>query len=227
MECGRPRGRVSLGELRGEGRLRWWRSRRIRQRAVTDKEGGMASLDAFMALYEATKHRKWLARAQSAADYAESWIWIWNVPLPSGVKDEVSPWRNGPTVGLQGITARGAGGGAGGGGDEYLDWCGSACTPSSISTRTTRTTWTWRAFFCTTPKPSWRCPARTFGFLDPAGSRSTGRWRASAATARRASGCQWLVTNHLNSIMSLQDYDRDLYNTLVAKPSALAGAAAH
>ena len=43
---------------------------------VTDKEGGMAALDAFLSLYEATKERKWLARALSAADFTESWIWI-------------------------------------------------------------------------------------------------------------------------------------------------------
>ena len=87
---------------------------------LTDKEGGMASLDAFMALYEATQEPKWLSRALSAADYTESWIWIWNVPLPGHVPDTHQRWRNGPMVGLQEITANGPGLGASG--DEYLDW---------------------------------------------------------------------------------------------------------
>ena len=38
---------------------------------LTDKEGGMAALDAFMALYEATHDKTWLTRALSAADYTE------------------------------------------------------------------------------------------------------------------------------------------------------------
>jgi hypothetical protein len=44
-----------------------------------DKESGMLSMEAFLALYDNTKDAKWLDRAQTAGSYAESWIWIWNV----------------------------------------------------------------------------------------------------------------------------------------------------
>ena len=54
---------------------------------VADKESGMLSLEAFLALYENTKEPKWLERAKSAGDYTESWIWIWNVPMPLDAKD--------------------------------------------------------------------------------------------------------------------------------------------
>ncbi len=85
---------------------------------ITDKEAGMLSLEAFLDLYDATREAKWLERAKAAGNYTESWIWIWNVPMPLGAIDSDLNWKRGvPTVGVQGITARGPGGV-----DEYLDW---------------------------------------------------------------------------------------------------------
>jgi hypothetical protein len=85
---------------------------------ITDKEAGMLSLEAFLSLYESTKEKKWLERAQTAANFAESWIWIWNLPMPDDAVDSMLHWKKGvPTIGLQGITAQGPGGA-----DEYLDW---------------------------------------------------------------------------------------------------------
>ena len=78
----------------------------------------MLSLEAFLSLYESTKEARWLERAQAAANFAESWIWIWNLPMPLDADDAQLHWKKGvPTIGLQGITALGAGGA-----DEYLDW---------------------------------------------------------------------------------------------------------
>ena len=85
---------------------------------ITDKEAGMLSMEAFLSLYESTKETKWLERAKTAADFAESWIWIWNLPMPLDADDAQLHWKKGvPTIGLQGITAMGVGGA-----DEYLDW---------------------------------------------------------------------------------------------------------
>ena len=78
----------------------------------------MLSLEAFLTLYDATKEAKWLERAQAAGNYTESWIWIWNVPMPLDANDSELHWKRGvPTVGAHGITAHGAGSV-----DEYLDW---------------------------------------------------------------------------------------------------------
>jgi hypothetical protein len=60
---------------------------------IVDKEAGMLALEAYLALYDATKETKWLERAQAAGNYAESWIWIWNVPMPLDVKDSDLPWK--------------------------------------------------------------------------------------------------------------------------------------
>jgi hypothetical protein len=85
---------------------------------ITDKEAGMLSMEAYLSLYDSTKEPKWLERAKAAADFAESWIWIWNVPMPLDAGDAQLHWEKGvPTLGFQGITAAVAGSV-----DEYLDW---------------------------------------------------------------------------------------------------------
>jgi hypothetical protein len=69
---------------------------------VLDKEAGTLSTEAYLALFEATKEPKWLARARAAADYAETYIYIWNVPMPADEDDAWLHWKKGvPTYGVQ------------------------------------------------------------------------------------------------------------------------------
>ena len=69
---------------------------------VLDKEAGTLSLEAYLALYEATKETKWLDRAKAAADFAETWIYAWNVPMPVDADNSQLHWKkNAPTTGLQ------------------------------------------------------------------------------------------------------------------------------
>lgn len=69
---------------------------------VLDKEAATLSLEAYLHLYDATKEVKWLCRARAAADYAETWIYIWNVPMPADADNSQLHWKRGvPTVGLQ------------------------------------------------------------------------------------------------------------------------------
>ena len=85
---------------------------------IADKESGMLSMEAFLALYDNTKDPKWLERAEAAANYTESWIWIWNVPMPLDADDAKLHWKKGvPTIGVNGI-----GSDVAGGVDQYLDW---------------------------------------------------------------------------------------------------------
>ena len=51
---------------------------------VIDKEAGLIALDAFLALYDATRAKKWLDGAIQAATYSETWLYCWNVPMPIG-----------------------------------------------------------------------------------------------------------------------------------------------
>ncbi|MBI5668515.1 MAG: hypothetical protein HZC41_10960 [Chloroflexi bacterium] len=69
---------------------------------VIDKEAGTLSLEAYMALYEQTRDTLWLERARQAADFAETWIYCWNVPMPDDADNAELHWKKGvPTIGLQ------------------------------------------------------------------------------------------------------------------------------
>ncbi|MGO8747597.1 MAG: NPCBM/NEW2 domain-containing protein [Thermoguttaceae bacterium] len=51
---------------------------------VMDKEAGLIALDAFLALYDATRDKRWLDCAIQAAEFSETWLYCWNVPMPEG-----------------------------------------------------------------------------------------------------------------------------------------------
>ena len=69
---------------------------------VLDKEAGTLSNEAYLALYETTHAAKWLARARAAADYAETYIYLWNVPMPLDADNSRLHWKKGvPTYGTQ------------------------------------------------------------------------------------------------------------------------------
>lgn len=66
---------------------------------VLDKEAGMMALDAFLALYDLSQDKRWLRAAIQAADYSETWVYAWNIPMPSGDPKLVFP-HNRRTEGL-------------------------------------------------------------------------------------------------------------------------------
>jgi hypothetical protein len=69
---------------------------------ILDKEAGTLSLEAYLCLYEATRNAKWLARAQAAADYAETYIYVWDVPMPLDADNNLLHWKKDvPTYGTQ------------------------------------------------------------------------------------------------------------------------------
>lgn len=69
---------------------------------VIDKEAGTLSLEAYLTLFEVTKDKKWLDRAQAAANFAETWMFLWNVPMPADADDGQLHWKKGvSTVGAQ------------------------------------------------------------------------------------------------------------------------------
>ncbi|HEX4027026.1 MAG TPA: hypothetical protein VHX18_05355 [Rhizomicrobium sp.] len=175
---------------------------------LTDKEGGMASLDAFMALYEATRQPRWLSRALSAANYTESWIWIWNVPLPGHVPDAHLRWRNGPMVGLQEITANGPGLGAGG--DEYLDWAVSLYAKAYKYSGDAHYLDVARILLHNT-KAKMATSRDRFDFVGPG-------WEQESWSGDPGKWLPWLAANHLNGIYTLEEFDPALYRKLAKKP---------
>jgi len=69
---------------------------------VVDKEAGYLPFRAYLALYQTTHDSKWLNRARTAANYAETWIYGWNVPMPADEDNTKLHWKRGvPTIGVQ------------------------------------------------------------------------------------------------------------------------------
>jgi hypothetical protein len=69
---------------------------------VIDKEAAILSAEAYLAVLDSTGERRWLDRAIGAARAAETWIYIWNVPMPADADERLLHWKRGvPTVGHQ------------------------------------------------------------------------------------------------------------------------------
>jgi hypothetical protein len=58
---------------------------------VLDKEAGALALRAFVALYDATDDRSWIAPAEQAALFIETWTYAWAVPLNKDDAEAIYP----------------------------------------------------------------------------------------------------------------------------------------
>ena len=183
---------------------------------ITDKEAGMLSMEAFLSLYDSTKEPKWLERAKAAADFAESWILIWNIPMPLDADDSQLHWKKGvPTVGLQGITAR-----AVGGFDEYLDWAVPSYGKLYNYTKDPHYLDVARVLLHDT-KSMVALPGRQYD-LKGIGWQQEG-WRMGPGGSGRGVGghrfwLPWISANHLYGITGLEEYDPALFKKLSATP---------
>jgi hypothetical protein len=179
---------------------------------ITDKEAGMLSLEAFLSLYEFTKEPKWLERAQAAGNFAESWIWIWNLPMPVDADDAHLQWKKGvPTIGLQGITARGAGGA-----DEYLDWAVPSYVRLYRYTQDEHYLEVARILLHAT-KSMVALPGRQYDMKGIGWQQE--HWRLGPGGPGRGVGSHrfwlpWISANHLAGITGLEEFDPALYREL-------------
>jgi hypothetical protein len=187
---------------------------------ITDKEAGMLSMEAFLSLYDSTKEPKWLECAKAAADYAESWIWIWDLPMPLDADDAHLHWKKGvPTIGIQGITARGAGGA-----DEYLDWAVPSYAKLYNLTKDPHYLAVARVLLHDT-KSMVALPGRQYD-MRGIGWQQEGWRMGPGGDGRGTSGHRfwlpWISANHLHGITGLEEYDPALFKMLSVKPAAQA-----
>jgi len=82
---------------------------------VMDNESGIYAMFGFLSLYDLTGDKKWLEALIGAADYTETWTYVWSFPVRS-------PWSNHPFTknsisGQSPVTL------GGGGGDMYMAAC--------------------------------------------------------------------------------------------------------
>ena len=178
---------------------------------ITDKEAGMLSLDAFLELYDATRDPKWLRRAEAAGNYAETYIWIWNVPMPFDAVDSDLNWKRGvPTVGVQGITAR-----AVGGVDEYLDWAVPDYAKLYKYTHDEHYLDVARILLFDT-KSMMALPGRTYDLLGPGWQQEHWGMSTNRGFGTHRSWLPWVSVNHLHGITGLQELDPALYRRLAS-----------
>lgn len=176
---------------------------------ITDKEAGMLSMEAFLSLYDSTNQQRWLERAKAAADFAESWIWIWNLPMPLDADDAQLHYKKGvPTVGVQGITALAAGSA-----DEYLDWAVPSYAKLYLDVA--------RLLLHDT-KSMVALLGRQYD-MKSIGWQQEGWHMGPGGSGRGVGGHRfwlpWVSANHLHGITGLEEYDPALFQDLSARPA--------
>jgi hypothetical protein len=184
---------------------------------ITDKEAGMLSMEAFLSLYDSTKDAKWLERAQTAGTFAESWIWIWNVPMPLDANDAELHWKKGvPALGFQGITAA-----VTGGVDEYLDWAVPSYAKLYNLTKDPHYLEVARVLLHDTKQmvalPGRQYDVKGIGWQQEGWSMGPGR--SGRGVGGHRFWLPWVSANHLYGITGLEEYDPALFKQLSAKPA--------
>jgi hypothetical protein len=175
---------------------------------VTDKEAGMLALEGYLILYENTKDNKWLERAKAAANFAESWIWIWNVPMPVDADPATLGWKPGvPTIGVNGITARGSGV------DEYMAWSVPAYAKLYKYTNDEHYLDVARILLLNT-KAMLAIPGRTYDLLGPGWQQENWSMGRNRGNGSHRSWLPWVSVNHLHGITGLEEFDKRLYQLI-------------
>jgi hypothetical protein len=179
---------------------------------AADKESGMLSMEAFLSLYHATKEPKWLYRARMAGDYAETYIWLWNVPMAPGLPDSDLGWKQGvSTVGVTGIASN-----VPGEVDEYMDWAAPSYARLYEDTHDPHYLDVTRILVFDT-KNMLALPGRTYDLLGPGWQQE--HWRMGPQVrgiGAHRTWLPWISVNHLHSIMGLEELDPEIYKKLAA-----------
>lgn len=175
---------------------------------AADKESGMLSLEAFLALYENTRDTKWLEHAQTAGSYTESWIW--NVPMPIGADPAGLGWKPGvPTIGANGIASN-----VPGEVDQYLDWAVPSYARRYKYTNDPHYLDVARVLLHGT-KAMLALPGRTYDLLGPGWQQE--HWRmgpGARGIGAHRTWLPWISVNHLHGITGLEEFEKALYQRL-------------
>ncbi len=175
---------------------------------VIDKEAGTLSLEAYLALWERTHDERWTERAQVAADYAETWIYIWDVPMAPDEDASALHWKLGvPTTGLQLIAS----------GhslvDEYMSFDVDEYARLSRLANDAHYLEVARLLLHNT-KSMIALPGRPYDLKGPGWQQE--HW---SLAPRRGYGLHrawlpWVATSQLNGIVGLEEYDAALFRDL-------------
>lgn len=178
---------------------------------VIDKEAATISLEGYLALYNITRDKKWLERSRVAADVAETWMYIWNIPMPSDATQDKIHWPIGQsTVGMQ-LVATGHTGA-----DAYMAWDVESYARLSRETGDPHYMEVARILLHNTKTMVGR-PGDNRGTRGPGWQQEHCWLDLPRGKGRHRAWLPWVTVSHLRGINDLVDYDEELYKQLIAE----------
>jgi len=177
---------------------------------VVDKEAGTLALAAYLTLLKATGDSRWLGRARVAADFAETWIYLWNVPMPEGEADDELHWKRGvTTVGAQ-LIATGHSLT-----DAYMAWDVANYAALARLTGDEHYLEVARLLLHNT-KTMLALPGRPFDLFGPGWQQEHWSFAPPRGRGQHRHWLPWVACSHLEGMYSLRELDADLYEALEA-----------
>ncbi|OAM90780.1 hypothetical protein AW736_06225 [Termitidicoccus mucosus] len=178
---------------------------------VIDKEAATLSLEGYLALHDATRDKKWLDRARAAADAAETWMYIWNIPMPADADGEKLHWKRGQsTVGIQ-LIATGHSLN-----DAYMCWDVESYARLARETGDPHYMEVARILLHNTKAMVGR-PGDLRGTRGPGWQQEHWCFTLPRGLGRHREWLPWVTVSHLRGINDLMDYDPELYKQLAAQ----------
>lgn len=175
---------------------------------VIDKEAGTLSLEAHLALYTATNDEKWLERAEMAASFSETWMYIWDVPMPADEKNEDLHWKKDvPTVGLQLISTGHSLA------DAYMAFDADEYAKLSVLSGDDHYKEV-AAILLHNTKGMLALPGRTYDLPGPGWQQEHWSLAPERGIGRKRAWLPWVSTSHLNGIFGLMEFDKELFEEL-------------
>ncbi|MDR1790029.1 MAG: family 43 glycosylhydrolase, partial [Opitutaceae bacterium] len=187
---------------------------------VIDKEAATLSLEGYLALHDVTRDPKWLHRAQVAAVIAETWMRIWNIPMPSDATQDQLHWPIGQsTVGMQ-LVATGHTGD-----DAYMAWDVASYARLYRETGDPHYLDVARILLHNTKAMVGR-PGDNRGTRGPGWQQEHCWLDLPRGKGRHRAWLPWVTVSHLRGINDLIDLDPALYNQLATATAEETAAAA-
>jgi uncharacterized protein YyaL (SSP411 family) len=171
---------------------------------VLDKEAATLSLEAYLALHRLTGADKWIERAKAAADFAETWVYIWDVPMPLDADPANLGWKPGvSTVGAQLIAS----------GHSLVD-CYMAFDADEFA-RLARITGDGHyrqmaALLLHNTKGMLALPGRTYDLGEPGWQQEHWSFAPRRGNGLHRGWLPWVMTSHLNGIFGVMEEDPSL-----------------
>ena len=177
---------------------------------VLDKEAATLSLEAYLMLHEATHDPKWLQRSIAAAQFAETWVYCWNIPMPDDEDNAALHWKKGvPTAGLQLIST----------GhslvDAYMAFDADEFADLFLRTKDPHFLEVARLLLHNT-KAMLALPGRTYDLAGPGWQQEHWSLAPLRGIGLHRGWLPWVTTSHLNGIFGLMDLNPELFAELAA-----------